>query len=215
MTSVSRILGVSALALAATFAADRASALTALTAFEGGTPYSSYYTATPGDMIGWRFSIAAPIMLTALGVLDDGDLVSPHMVGLWGGGTLLASQEIDAVEGTLLSGFYYESITPVALAAGTYTIAAYYHGDDQDSYISGATSTSFDPAVTWLASLYPAGESLGFVEPTLTSGSRGRFGPNFQFSASVVATPLPGAAALLAGGLAAFGALGAARRRRA
>ena len=46
----------------------------------------------------------------------------------------------------------------------------------------------------------------------MVTSSFGRFGPNFQFD--VAAVPLPGAAALLAGGMAAFGALGAARRRR-
>lgn len=212
MISLRSFVAGGVVATLAALGAGRADALTALEGFSGGTAYTGYHSETLGDMVGWRFSIAAPITLTALGVWNDGDLIAPHMVGVWGEGTLLASQEVDATEGVLSGDFYFEAIGPVSLSAGTYTIAALYTSADGDSYISGAASVSFAPEIAWLASLYPSTVSAGFAEPTVVTSSFGRFGPNFQFD--VAAVPLPGAAALLAGGMAAFGALGAARRRR-
>lgn len=157
----------------------------AITGFTGGTQYTIYYGGSTGDVIGWRFSVTEPMEVSDLGVWNadqTGGIESPHEVGIWDGSqNLMVSVVVDPT-GTVVDDWIYGPVTPVNLMPGeTYTIGAMYTGDDNDYYISSASSMTTDPAVTWLSSVYPSEGSLGFVYPELETPTFGRFGPNFIF----------------------------------
>ena len=180
----------------------------AITGYTGGATYPGYYSSVLGDVIGYDLLINDTIVVTDLGCLIDpldGVLDSTHDVGIWdAAGNLIASAVVDPATMFIQDGFGYQSIANVTLNAGeTYIIGAMYTIDDNDSYISGATTLTTAPEVTWIQSRYPAAVDLGFVFPANTSTSYGRLGPNFLF------IPAPGALALF--GLA---GLGVRRRRR-
>jgi Domain of unknown function (DUF4082) len=179
----------------------------AITGLSGGSAFDSYYGGLiAGDVVGFRFTSDVDQYVTDLGVLDaaDGIIDSAHMVGLWdAGGSLLASVEVDGT-GTVLNGWYYEAIAPVALTAGErYTVGALYNSGDLDSYFSGPSLTLYNISDT--VAVYPAVGDLGFVYPEFESaGNQGRIGPNMILAP----IPAPGSLALLGlGGL-------ALRRRR-
>jgi uncharacterized protein (TIGR03382 family) len=178
----------------------------AITGLSGGSSFDSYYGLVPGDVVGFRFTSDVDQYVTDLGVMcsTDGVIDSPHMVGLWdAGGSLLASVEVDGT-GTILNGWYYEAIAPVALAAGErYTLGALYNSGDLDGYFSGPSLTLYNISNT--VAVYPAVGGLGFVYPEFESaGNQGRIGPNMILTD----IPAPGSLALLGlGGL-------ALRRRR-
>ncbi|HSN56719.1 MAG TPA: hypothetical protein VLT32_18760, partial [Candidatus Sulfomarinibacteraceae bacterium] len=111
-------------------------------------------------------------------------LTSTHQVGIWDQAqALVASVTVDPATGTAIGQWTYGAITPVTLTPGqTYTAGALYTGTDNDNYISGASSLTTDPNVTWVQSVYPAAGSLGFAYPASNSTSNGRFGPNFTFT---------------------------------
>lgn len=163
----------------------------AVTSFSGGAQYNSYYGGViAGDVIGWRFTVNQQIEVSDLGVWNNdtagaGGMDTPHPVGIWDESqTLICSVTVD-VTGTIVGDWIYGSITPLILNTGeTYTIGVEYYSDDDDSYISSASSMSTDPDVTWVNAVYPLEGDLGFVFPVLDSAasSLGRFGPNFLFS---------------------------------
>ena len=180
----------------------------AIESFSGGSTYSSYYGSLTGDVIGYDLLVNETIVVTDLGCwIDtvDGVMDSTHDVGIWdAGGNLIASALVDPLTMVVMDGFGYQSIGGVTLNAGeTYTIGAMYTPDDNDWYISSATTLVTADEVTWVQSRYPTAAEMGFVFPGLTGGTFGRIGPNFQF------VPAPGALALF--GLA---GLGLRRRRR-
>jgi hypothetical protein len=181
----------------------------ALQNFAGGSRYTSYYGSVTGDVIGWTFTANADVFVTDLGFwIDDQDGVmdAPHQVGIWDiNGNLLVSTTVDPNTAFEYNGFNYQSVTPYALSAGTdYVIGGMTTTDDNDWYVSGASSANWDPRVTFVNSRYPLDGEMGFVFPELTSSSIGRFGPNFLLSD----IPGPGGLALLGLGL-----LGYRRRR--
>jgi hypothetical protein len=157
-----------------------------ITGFTGGSFYNSYYgSLAPGDVVGFRFTVSSSYQVASLGVYnaDTNGLTSSHQVGIWDETqNLIASVTVDPSTGVAIGDWTYAPITPVTLNPGqTYTAGATYTSDDDDSYISGASGVTTDPAVTWLNAVYPASGDLGFVFPTLDSSptSGGRFGPNF------------------------------------
>ena len=180
----------------------------AVTDFTGGSPFGIYYGASTGDVVGFRFTADVDMLVTDLGVLldpGDGVLDSAHMVGIWRNSdmSLLASTSVDAT-GTLMNGFLYESIAPVALSAGgEYTIGAMYTADDNDSYIS-SPSTLTTNGISNTNGVFPAAGDLGFVYPEGDSTNLARLGGNFIWE-----VPAPGSLALLG-----LGGLAAVRRRR-
>ncbi len=186
--------------------ASVASAQPAISTISGGAAYDSYYGLVPGDVVGFRFTSDVDQYVTDLGVMcaTDGIIDSAHMVGLWdAGGNLLASVRVDGT-GNIVNGWYYEAITPVALAAGErYTLGAEYNSGDGDGYFSGPSLTLFQISNT--VAVYPAVGGLGFVYPEFESaGNQGRIGPNMILGP----IPAPSSLALLGlGGL-------ALRRRR-
>ena len=206
-----QILAVLLLAMCASIAHGQTALLTGFTGGSG--PFSSFHgTNLPsGDVIGYRFTPTTDVLVTSLGILDDpsgdGTLDSAHSVGIWENSTqtLIASVSVDS-SGTLLDGFYYAAITPVALSAGTaYTLGAMYSADDDDSYWSTPSSVTLDPAFTGNNGVFPSSGNLGFVYPSSNSGNLARIGPNALF---IVPEPAEG-------WLMMFGLAGLAVRRRA
>lgn len=181
----------------------------AITSFVGGSQFGSYYSSVSGDVVGYRFEVTAPLEVAMLGVwnadstdaqtfLQEADalgvgnsnsidaLSSSHQVGIWDASqTLIASVTVDPGTGSVIGDWTYAAITPVTLMPGqVYTAGALYTVDDNDSYISSASSAITDPNVVWINAVYPFELELGFVFPTEDSApsSVGRFGPNFTFS---------------------------------
>jgi hypothetical protein len=162
----------------------------AVTGFTGGAQYGIYHGGSTGDVVGFRFTVSAPLEVAQLGVWNAdtatgaAGLTASHEVGIWDASqALLASATVDPATGTVIGQWTYAAITPVTLMPGqTYTAGTLYTSTDNDSYISGATSLTTDPNVTWVQSVYPAAGSLGFVYPASNSTSNGRFGPNFTFT---------------------------------
>lgn len=157
----------------------------AITDFTGGSEYDSYYGSVAGDVIGWRFSVSEEVQITDLGVWNvdqTGGIESPHIVGVWDGSqALMDSVTVDG-SGTVVGDWIYASVTPIIVSPGeTYTIGALYFSGDSDWYISSATNVTTDPGVTWIESVYPFEDELGFAYPELSTSSFGRFGPNFLF----------------------------------
>ena len=159
----------------------------AITSFVGGTEYDSYYGSASGDVVGYRFTVSAPLEIAMLGVHVDTTtpgIQSPHQVGIWDGSqALLRSTTVDGT-GTVIGDWMYAPISVVTLVPGqNYTIGALYFSADNDWYISGASSVTTDPNVTWINAVYPTAAELGFAYPGLDSSpsSVGRFGPNFTF----------------------------------
>ena len=161
----------------------------AVTGFVGGSEFDSYYGSAGGDVIGWRFTVGAPLEISDLGAWNadtnagGAGLTASHEVGIWDSTqVLLASVTVDP-SGTVVGDWIYASIAPVTLMPGqTYTIGASYAPNDTDNYISSASSMTNHADLTWTGSCYPAAEDMGFVYPSSNSTSYGRFGPNFLFT---------------------------------
>jgi len=167
----------------------------------GGTEYESYY-GSGSDVIGWDFIPTQTIYATHLGYYTDPNhagLEAPHQVGIWDTQTqaLLATATIDRND-PVTGLFHYKPISSLMLQAGkTYTIGGLDASGDNDWYVSGASTLSMAPEVTWVASRYPSAGGLGFVFPALTSTGKGRFGPNFLFVPEPTALALLGLGVLL------------------
>lgn len=184
----------------------------AVTGFTGGSQFGSYYggsTDATGDVVGFRFDVNTPIILSDIGVWNgDADgLTSNHMVGLWdSAGNLLTSGTV-STGGDTVGDWTYADVSDVTLNVGErYTLGALYNSADGDSYISSPTSMSLAPEINPTTNgVFPATGSLGFVFPTEDSTNLARLGPNFLFRP----VPAPASAALLG-----LSGLAVARRRR-
>ncbi len=201
--------------LAALFliAAPVASAGTIALSFTGGMIYDHIGDPLP-NTVGWEFTLTAPVTVTSLGFYDvDGDgLLYDHDVAIW---DAEANELVAGVVGNddpLIGGFRWVDVTPTLLAAGVYRIGAVisplgvYTLDDQ--YIGGATSITTAAPVSHTGAVGLLG-GFGYPE-TYSPGSRGRFGPNFEFESDAV--PEPGAAGLVLMGLAAVAVVRGRRR---
>lgn len=175
--------------------------------FTGGSRFDIFHGGSTGDVVGWRFEVGKPIVLTHIGVWDDNGGMGTHQAGIWrdSNQSLLVDVTVTANDPHKAHGsrgYHWVPTPAVTLVPGeVYTIGAMYASGAAGGYISGPTITS-SPDVTVLTGVFPAAGSLGFVYPTNSSGT-GRFGPNFKY------IPSPGALALLA-----IGGIAAARRRR-
>jgi hypothetical protein len=106
--------------------------------------------------LGFTFTVVnLPMTVTALGYFDyqmDG-FATPHDVGIYNSsGTLLTHALLSAGTVNQLTGnFRYTDITPITLAAGTYTLAATTDGPaDRWAYGNASTMTGFtvDPHIS-------------------------------------------------------------------
>lgn len=141
-----------------------------------------------GMTVGWEFTLDESKLIMDLGIFDEGQngLNQAHQVGLWNSaGTLLTSTTIAPGTSAPLDGFFrYESISPIMLSAGTYTLGAYYPtasaaGGDP---LAVENSPIFTDGVTWLDSKQNSWP--GFSQPYLgTKFDPGIFGPNARFAA--------------------------------
>jgi hypothetical protein len=142
-----------------------------------------------GATIGWEFSIASPITVSALGVWEDGDGMSDsHDVGIWTspGGSLIVSTTVTSAN-PLTNGFRYASITPTVLPAGSYVVGSYM----PTSADLGAADASYATVsqVNYVQNLYLYGS--GFTIPTThwATYDGGNFGANFIIGQQVPTTP--------------------------
>lgn len=175
----------------------------AIESFSGGSAFQCFYGDTTGDVIGWRFTVSEPLLVDSLGVWDDDPITSQgaeargggsepaspsldssHQVGIWDDSQSLVVSTTVTPGSPLQDDFRYESVAATVLDPGTtYTIGSMTDCEDNDTYISSASSLETAPEVTHLLAVFPADIDMGFVFPTEDSaGNLGRIGPNFTFT---------------------------------
>ncbi|WP_191965300.1 PEP-CTERM sorting domain-containing protein [Marinobacter halotolerans] len=171
--------------------------------------------ATQSDYtLGWEFSLGEDVVLTALGLWDQGadGLNMPQTVSLWRvNGDLLASAQVYdsaiAVASASEQGqWLFTDVTDIFLSAGNYVIGADRLEDSLDAVQKGSTGISTDPRLAWIEARYAGLDKFGFPGET-ASGSQ-YFGPNLMLRS--VSVPEPGTLGILGVSLA---GLWMARRR--
>lgn len=151
------------------------------------TSAGSFY---PGDpyTLGFEFTVNHAITVTDLGVYNNNPtagLAAPSQVGIWTlAGTLLASTTVPAgTGGTLVNGFRYSSIAPLALTTGVHYIVGAYLKDTATSFNTSQNGSGFyDPAINGILDRFSATSS--FSAPLTTDGFAGGawLGGNFLFT---------------------------------
>ncbi len=166
--------------------AGKSSAASAIPALTFTTPTSGSVFTGSGYSFGWQFALSNSIQVTALGCFDqDGDgLNTPRLVTLWdNAGNLVCSGTVDSAD-PLQDGFRYTSTISgtTNLAAGTYTIAAYF-ADTADLMIYNASRSAFTNAspVNYIEGRYGGGYATIPTEH-YEDQDEAYFGPNFQFT---------------------------------
>ena len=201
-------LSIVVILLLASWSARAASV--AILSVDGGFPVVS----TGDQLYGWFFTANQGINVTQLGVFDsenDG-LDVAHEVGIYrvSDQALLGSAIVPSgTAGSLLNGFRYTGIAPIALLSGDYAIVMTMPDSTLDGQNIGSNGLTTAAEITWTGSAFAGGSALIYPssEPVFDVGM---FGPNFQFSDSAADAPEPGPAFLLvSGGI----ALGLLRRR--
>jgi hypothetical protein len=205
---IQKITAVVALAIAGSATGQ------AVTGFTGGSQFDAFYGASTGDVVGWRFDVNTPIVLTDIGVWNADTqvgfegLTSDHRVGIWNAAGVLLTSGSAGPGDAVVGDWTYDNVADVVLVPGErYTLGAMYtSGTDFDSYISSPTSMSLAAEINaGTNGVFPSIGDLGFVFPTEDSTNLARLGPNFLFRP----VPAPASAALLG-----LGGLATARRRR-
>ena len=105
--------------------------------------------------------------------------------------------------GTLVDSFRYSSIAPVRLAAGNYTIGAFYISGSRDPIAFLATTVTTAAGVHYDGSRFGNGNAFPQGDPANFPHSY--FGPNFQFTATGVPDSAATWTLLLLGLTATFG----------
>ena len=155
--------------------------------------------------LGFAFSVAADVPLLALGVYDhlaDG-LEAAAEVALWSSDSRVALRQAVVPRGTAaaLDGtFRFAPVAPLLLQAGrAYLVAAYLDDSMATSFgIADTGTASIDPRLRLVEDRFGDG-FFNITYPSLSDGTQGGWlGANFQLAP----VPEPGAAALLALGLA-------------
>ena len=135
---------------------------------------------------GWEFTANASILVTHLGLYDEGDdgMNLSHPIGIYrlSDEALLTSGTVNAGVGdTLIDSFRYVDTPDITLDIGeTYVIAYYSATAISDTVLTSATGLSVDPVITYGPLRRLEISTGGLVLPTsLTSDDR--IGPNFLF----------------------------------
>jgi VPDSG-CTERM motif len=139
------------------------------------------------DTFGWGFSLSSPLLVTQLGVWDEnGDgLGQSHPVTIWDStGSPVAQVTVPFGTGPETNGFRYVPIGSVPLAAGNYTIGAFYGALGTDVASASASAISTAPGVTYTGSRSIAAIAGNAFPPTdaVLGIPNSYFGPNFQFT---------------------------------
>ncbi len=164
---------------------------------------------TPGaDTVhGWEFTVNTNIILTHLGLYDDGldGFIHDHDIGLFrlSDSALLASGTMSAGTGDpLIDNFRYIDVADVPLVTTENYVLSYYTTTGSgDFVVTDATGEVFAPEVNWISGRWGVGAGGLIIPPNSTGADR--YGPNFQF------VPAPGVICLFA-----IAGLAARRRRR-
>ena len=176
-------------------------------AFTASGDTNSVYRQGSLYVLGWQFTIAAPIQVTSLGFWDyegngfeaaTGGTTSSD-VGIWNlSQSLLTSVTVlssDPLSNVLAdgSGFHFHSLnSPLTLQAGTFVIGGVAHGESYICY--PANCGSFNPTIGFGQGLSAFSDTLVFPGNSDVFGNPGWIGPNFQFENTV---PEPGSAWLV------------------
>lgn len=184
-------------------------ATNALKPFAIGGSIASFFN---DETIGWKFTTADTIQVTALGwwVHPGANLISSHQVGVWSStGALLGNSIVTA--GARTAGTWrFAATLPFTLTPGEYFIGGRDTASDGDGYMITFGTIPTASGIGYISAASSANNS-GFAFPgDLSPAVVGRFGPNFQFS-SANSVPEPSSWAMLIAG---FGLIGAAARRR-
>ena len=162
-------------------------------------------------IVGYDFTPAANIQITALGILDwtRSGLSNPSQVGIWDNtGALVASAIVPAgTNGALSAGasgavFYVSNLSPVTLAAGrTYRIGNQMFGTGQPVVGWGGTFAAA-PDITFGKGWGNNGSA--FAEPVQFTNSTPFMGPVFKYLFPPAITTQPQNEAVLSGSNATF-----------
>jgi hypothetical protein len=183
--------------------------------------FTNYSVAFLNATEGFRFSVATPTTIVALGIFDVGSngLTNSHEVGLWNEtGTLLASLTVTnsatAVASSSAFGRWLavDLPTPVVLGSGNYHLGAFYRdvntNPSEDGVLMGATVSS-QSGISYLGWAYSTTLGTALLFP-------GGQGPNqsqaLTFGPMAFTQDVPEPATGVLGG--AFLLIGAALARR-
>ena len=137
--------------------------------------------------LGWRFTTAASVSVTALGFYDDlkDGLAESHAVGIFDGDNCQLVTSATVSPSDPLTGFFrFHNITPVTLPAGqSYYIAAV---TGSEKYAIALPSLDVHPSITFVGfSIYGQTQSTSSLlcpDGAQAPGFNGDFGPNFLIS---------------------------------
>ena len=148
--------------------------------------------------LGGEFTLNNSMTVDALGLYDlAGIPAAGDTIALYNGlGNLLTSATVTPAD-SVVDGYFHQSVTPLVLAAGTYTVDEF--GTSGDWGFGAAPSTA--AGVTWVQHDYSFDTTLTF--PTSTSGAAGGpgdayYGGDVFFGSGTTTTvPEPSAVVLL------------------
>jgi hypothetical protein len=214
MMSVARFLA--SLSLISGLWAQPAQAALVLDLNSGGTPTEcGGACASPGQTLGWAFSVLNTITLDGLGVWDAGANglgVQSVQIGLWeySSGTLLASATASdastrTASASINGEWLFEDIERLTLGPGLYAIGMVFQSGAPTAQV-GATYTTISDVQFNVGLQAPTTNGLDFPRWTFSTPV---FGPNMRLAT----VPEPHSLGLLAIGLVGLVASGRRHRR--
>jgi hypothetical protein len=140
--------------------------------------------------VGWAFSPSQDIVITSFELFFVGTEDPPPAglsIGLWStDGTLLRSTGIDA-NGVFVNGNFYESVSPLSVAAGSTLVVGAGSSDLFNIYLILGSPTQ-NP-INFAGSAYLSGNGFAFPTVQSTIGDTERIIPSVSFLFQVVPEP--------------------------